>query len=352
MIISKTPYRISFFGGGTDYPGWYREHGGAVLAAAIDKYCYLTVRNLPPFFEHRTRVVYSKVEDCRTNDEISHPAVRAILQQLKMESGVEIHCVADLPARSGIGSSSTFCVGLLHAVHSLQGRMPTRKQLALEAIHIEQDVLKETVGSQDQVMAAIGGLRHVSFLTSGEISAQLVPLPPARLREFNRHLMLFYTGIVRTASDVAQTYVADIQSKHRQLKLMSELVEEGMAILTGDDELNRLGGLFHDAWQAKRSLSAKVSNSQVDDLYDAARSAGALGGKLTGAGGGGFLMLFAPPERHDSIRDRLAHLVEVPFRIEPMGSQIIFYENVEGYEDSRTESASPDAHPLRIIRAA
>src|SRR5947199_2182301 len=194
MIISRTPFRISFFGGGTDYPSWYRLHGGAVLAATIDKYCYLTCRYLPPFFEHRIRVVYRKIETCKTVDEISHPAVREALRFLKIDRGVEIHHDGDLPARSGMGSSSAFTVGLLHALHALRGEMPTRQQLAAEAITLEQDVLKETVGSQDQTMAAHGGLRRLRFRPDGEIEAAPLVLPPGRLAELRSHLMLVYTG--------------------------------------------------------------------------------------------------------------------------------------------------------------
>lgn len=329
MIISRTPYRISFFGGGTDYPAWYREHGGAVLAASIDKYCYLTCRPLPPFFEHRTRVVYSKIESCRTNADVSHPAVRAVLQSLGIERGLEIHCHGDLPARSGIGSSSTFTVGLLHALHALSGRMVSRRQLALQSIHVEQNVLGETVGSQDQVMAAYGGLRHVSFSAHEEFSVRSLILPPKRLAELNDHLMLFYTGIVRTASDVAKTYVEKISDRRRQLRIMKDLVDESISVLTGAGDIAEFGELMHEAWQAKRSLSAKVSNTEVDDLYERACHAGALGGKLTGAGGGGFLLLFVPPERQAAVRESLSHLIHVPFALENNGSQIIFYEGGE-----------------------
>lgn len=338
MIISRTPYRISFFGGGTDYPVWYREHGGAVLAASIDKYCYLTCRYLPPFFEHRTRIVYSKIESCNDPAEISHPAVRAVLQYLGLNRGLEIHCHGDLPARSGIGSSSTFTVGLLHALHALCGRMASRRQLALESIHVEQNLLGETVGSQDQVMAAYGGLRHVSFTAHEEFSARPLILPPRRLAELNDHLMLFYTGIVRTASDVAKTYVEKIGQRRRQLRVMKDLVDESVAVLTGPGTINEFGELMHEAWQAKRSLSAKVSSSEVDDLYDRACRAGALGGKLTGAGGGGFLLLFVPPERRMPVREALSNLIHVPFRLENHGSQIIFYE---GEEMDRPGAAHP-----------
>ena len=340
MIISRTPFRISFFGGGTDYPAWYRQHGGAVLAATIDKYCYISVRHLPPFFEHRFRVVYSKIENCSAADEISHPAVRGVLQHLQISSGVEIHHDGDLPARSGMGSSSAFTVGLLNALYALQGRMPGKRQLALESIRIEQDVIQETVGSQDQVQAAYGGLNHVTFQADDEFSVRPVVLGRERTHDFNSHLMLFYTGTKRTAANIAQSYVNDIHSKKRSLRITNDLVKEALAILTSDQDLLALGELMHEAWQIKRGLSDKVSNAGIDALYQRARDAGAVGGKLTGAGGGGFMLLFVPPDRHAVVREALGHLIHVPFRFEFSGSQIIVFEPEQDYsaeEQRRSE---------------
>ncbi len=334
MIICRTPYRISFFGGGTDYPGWYRLHGGAVLAATIDKYCYLTCRYLPPFFEHRVRVVYRKIETCKSVEEITHPTVRETLRSLGIDRGVELHHDGDLPARSGMGSSSAFTVCLLNALHALRGEMPTKHQLAKEALHIEQDVLKETVGSQDQVMAAYGGLRHVRFQPDGEIDAAPMVLPPGRLAELKSHLLLVYTGISRTAADVAKSYVVGIETRRRQLRIMKELVDESITVLTNGVNILPFGELLHEAWLAKRSLSSIVSNPEVDDLYDRALSAGSLGGKLTGAGGGGFLLLFAPPDRHADILDALDGRIHVPFQFESAGSQIIFYEPGVDYREA------------------
>ncbi len=331
MIISRTPFRISLFGGGTDYPGWYRQHGGAVLATTIDKYCYLTCRYLPPFFKHRFRVVYSKIESCQAIEEIVHPSVRAVLQHLRIDRGMEIHHDGDLPARSGMGSSSSFTVGLLHALHALNGKMPSKYQLAKEGIYIEQDVLKETVGSQDQVCAAYGGFNHITFLPNGEISVRPITIGQERLHELNSHLMLFYTGIERIASDIAQSYANDLDSRKRQLRIMKDLVEESIDILSRGQDLVCLGELLHEAWQTKRSLSAQVSNSHVDELYDLALSAGAIGGKLTGAGGGGFLLLFVPPERQATVKQQLSHLIHVPFKFEFSGSQIIFCDVQEDY---------------------
>ena len=334
MIICRTPFRISFFGGGTDYPSWYRTHGGAVLAASIDKYCYLTCRYLPPFFEHRIRIVYRKIETCTTVEEVGHPAVRETMKFLNIDRGLELHHDGDLPARSGMGSSSAFTIGLLHALHALRGEMPTKLQLAKEGIYIEQEVLQETVGSQDQVMAAFGGLRHVSFHPDGEIAAAPVILPAQRVAELKAHLMLFYTGIVRTASDVALSYVSRIESRRRQLRILKELVEESLDVLTSGMNILAFGDLLHEAWEAKRSLSAKVSNAEIDGLYEQARAAGAIGGKLTGAGGGGFLLLFVPPEKQPDVREALGGHIHVPFEFDSAGSQIIFYEPGVDYEEA------------------
>lgn len=339
MIVSRTPFRISFFGGGTDYPAWYREHGGAVLATTIDKYCYLTCRYLPPFFEHRIRVVYSRIETCHTIDEISHPAAREVLRLMKLERGVEIHHDGDLPARSGMGSSSAFTVSLLHALHALKGEMPSKEQLARESIHIEQEVLQETVGSQDQVLAAHGGFNHITFQPNGEITVRPMTLPRERLQQLNDHLMLFYTGITRTASDVAKSYITDIDSKKRQLRIMRDLVEESVAFLNSNHDLNGFGHLLHEGWQAKRSLSTQVTNSSVDDIYQQARAAGALGGKLTGAGGGGFMLLFVRPEQQNKVRERLTKLLLVPFCFDFNGSQIIYYDPGEDYSAAEADRA-------------
>jgi D-glycero-alpha-D-manno-heptose-7-phosphate kinase len=347
MIISRTPFRISFFGGGTDYPAWYRTHGGAVLATTIDKYCYLTCRYLPPFFEHRIRVVYSKIEHCQTLDEITHPAVREVLRYLAIDRGVEIHHDGDLPARSGMGSSSAFTVGLLHALYALKGYMPSKYQLAMESIHIEQEVLKETVGSQDQVLAAYGGFNHITFLPNGEIAVRPITIAPERLKELNAHLMLFYTGIKRTASNIAESYVNGIDERKRQLRIMKDMVEESISGLNGGQDITCFGELLHEAWQAKRSLSSKVSNSHVDEIYEQALAAGAIGGKLIGAGGGGFMLLFVPPSRQDSVRERLNTLISVPFSFEFSGSQIIFFDPEEDYA---AEERGRAGQPIQAFR--
>ncbi|MBM4048357.1 MAG: kinase [Planctomycetes bacterium] len=347
MIISRTPFRISFFGGGTDYPAWYRQHGGAVLATTINKYCYLTCRYLPPFFEHRIRVVWSKTETCHNVDEITHPAVREVLRFLNIDRGIEVHHDGDLPARSGMGSSSAFTVGLLHALYALKGHIPSKRQLAEESIHVEQERLKETVGSQDQVLAAYGGFNHITFLKSGEFSVKPMTLSPERIHELNAHLMLFFTGIKRTASDVAGSYVNGIERRTQQLRTMKDMVDEGISILSSGERITRFGKLLHEAWQAKRSLSAKVSNADVEQIYRDARSAGAVGGKLIGAGGGGFMLLFVPPARQAKVKDRLSKLIYVPFKFESSGSQIIFFDPEEDYS---AEEKARAARPRQAFR--
>src|SRR5438132_5782475 len=267
MIISRTPFRISFFGGGTDYPAWYRNHGGAVLATAINKYCYITCRYLPPFFEHRIRVVYSKAEMCQHAHELQHPAAREVLRFSQIDRGVEIHHDGDLPARSGIGSSSAFTVGLLHALYALKGHMPCKKQLAAESIHIEQEILQESVGSQDQVLAAHGGFNQVTFAPDGDVFVRPMTLPAERLAELHAHLMLFFTGVNRTASGVASSYVYNLDAKEQQLQRMREMVTEGIEILTGSQPIAAFGELLHETWCAKRSLSEKVSNGVVEAIY-------------------------------------------------------------------------------------
>jgi D-glycero-alpha-D-manno-heptose-7-phosphate kinase len=347
VIISRTPFRISFLGGGTDYPGWYRQHGGQVLATTIDKYCYITARHLPPFLEYRYRIAYSRVETCERIDQIAHPAVRAVLSHLGIERGVEIHHDADLPARSGMGSSSSFTVGLLHALHALEGRIIGKRQLAREGIHIEQDVLKETVGSQDQVNAAYGGLNHIVFHPNDDITVHPITVSQERLRELNAHLMLFYTGIKRTASDVAASYVGNLEEKRRQLRILASFVDEGIAVLNGKGSIQDFGALLHEGWELKRSLGASVANPDVDGIYARARAAGALGGKVTGAGGGGFFLLFVPPARQAEVAAALDHLISVPFRFDSAGSQIIFLDPEKDYE---AEERSRAGRPIEAFR--
>ena len=349
MIISRTPFRISFFGGGTDYPGWYKVRGGSVLSTTIDKYCYLTCRRLPPFFEHKIRVVYSTIENCHSIEELKHPAVREVLRFAGFEQGIEIHHDGDLPARSGMASSSAFTVGLLHSLYALKGMMPDKHRLAMESIHIEQELLRENVGSQDQVAVTYGGFNHIRFAQDGEIDVRPMTLSHERIAELNSCLMLFYTGIMRTASHVAATFTDKLDERELQLRMMGAMVDEAIAILTSGDDISRFGRLLNDAWRTKRSLSTSVSNPKVEAMYEAAREAGALGGKLTGAGGGGFLLLFAPPDRHAAIRERLQQLLRVPFKFEFSGSQIIFFTPEQDYSVEERDRADHPIAPFREL---
>ncbi len=351
MIITRTPFRVSFFGGGTDYPGWFRVHGGAVLATTIDKYCYLSCRYLPPFFEHRIRVVYSKIENCHSIEEVSHPAVREVLRHVGLDRGVEIHHDGDLPARSGMGSSSAFTVGLLQALYALKGQMIDKHRLALEGIFIEQDRLKEAVGSQDQVSAAYGGFNHIVFEPNGEISVRPMTIAADRLRLLNDHLMLFYTGITRTASTVAETFVQEMDRNTDHLRVLHRQVETGIDILNGDGDIRAFGELLHDAWQSKRSLSADVSNSQVESLYEEACLHGAIGGKLIGAGGGGFMLLFVPPPARRSVRETFYRLIHVPFQFSTGGSQVIFFEPDRDYTAEEQIRQRHTLTPFRELAA-
>jgi D-glycero-alpha-D-manno-heptose-7-phosphate kinase len=326
MIISRTPFRISFFGGGTDYPVWYEKHGGAVLSTAINRYCYISCRYLPPFFDHKHRIVYSQIESVRTLDEIKHPAVRECLRFLNVSDGVEIHHDGDLPKQTGLGSSSSFAVGLIHVLHALRGQMVMQMQLAKEAIHVERDMCGETVGCQDQVAAAYGGLNHVRFASGDVITVQPVTLTAQRLEFFQRHLMLFFTGFSRFASEVAAEQVRNTPTKEKELATIQEFVGLGIKILTDGSDITDFGRLLHEGWKLKRSLSNRVSNEQIDAIYDAALKAGAIGGKLCGAGGGGFLLLCVEPDKHAVVRKALANYLHVPFGIEPLGSQIILYQ--------------------------
>ncbi len=326
MIISRTPFRISFFGGGTDYPVWYRKYGGAVLATSINKYCYITCRYLPPFFEHKHRIVYSKTELVRSISEIQHPSVRETLTFVNMDRGVEIHHDGDLPAGSGLGSSSAFTVCLLSALHALKGEMVAKMQLALEAIHIEQNRIKENVGSQDQTTAAFGGFNKIEFGGKQEISVQPVTLGSRKLELCQNHLMLFYTGVSRTASEIAGEQIRKTPEKKKELTRMMEMVDEAIGILGGSDSgITDFGKLLHESWMIKRSLTDKITNPLIDSIYERAREAGALGGKLLGAGGAGCILFFVRPELQPEVREKLKDLLYIPIRFENSGSQIIHY---------------------------
>ncbi len=326
MIISRTPFRISFFGGGTDYPVWYEKNKGAVIAATIDKYCYITVRYLPPFFDYNFRIRYTHREETNKISEIKHPSVRECLSFLKFKRGVEIQHNGDLPARIGIGSSSAFTVGLLHALYALQGKMVTKRQLALNAIHVEQERIKENVGSQDQTGAAFGGLNRIDFDSEHTIQVKPITIHSQKVKNFQDHLMLFFTGFSRTASEIAGEQIKKIPKKGKELQRIYEMVDEATSILNGSSSnITDFGRLLHETWVIKRSLTHKITTPTIDEIYETALKAGALGGKLLGAGGGGCILFFVEPEKQDKVKEKLKNLLYIPFRFENLGSQIIYY---------------------------
>lgn len=326
MIISKTPYRISFFGGGSDYPSHCNEVGGQVLSCTIDKYCYITLRSLPPFFEHKYRIVYSKIEHVMSPSEIQHPVIRAtLLDQYYEKLGLEIHHDGDLPARSGLGSSSSFAVGFYNTISNKIGEMKTARELADYAIYLEQELLKEHVGYQDQIAVAHGGLNRIVFQPGGGYRVEKVKASLEKIRELNSHLLLFFTGVTRLSSEVAKKQIDSASKNRDSLIRMANMVDDGVKILENDTScISDFGLLLDDAWNYKKSLTAAISNASIDEIYELAKSAGSIGGKILGAGGGGFMLFFAPPERHDSIKGALRKLVHVPFEFEHTGSRIIF----------------------------
>ena len=333
MIITRTPMRISFFGGGTDYPVWYREHGGAVLSTTINKCCYITCRWLPPFFEYHSRVSYTKVENVGANSAIEHPSVRGCLQFMGMEEGVEIHHVADLPARAGLGTSSAFTVGLLLALYGLRDQMRDKQALAADAIRVEQDILREAVGAQDQVSAAHGGLNRINFHQSGAVEVKPILTAPSRLAELEQHLALYFTGFSRIASEIAKEQIRTTPQRANELQAMMQLVNEGEAILSSPGRsLDDFGRLLHEGWKLKKTLSQKISNTSIDDIYEAGLRAGALGGKLLGAGGGGFMLFYVPPERRRALRESLRKLLCIPIAFSNRGSHVVVYEPEQAFD--------------------
>ncbi|MBA3660187.1 MAG: kinase [Gammaproteobacteria bacterium] len=344
MIISRTPYRISFFGGGLDYHSWYQTHGACVLSTTINRYCYLQCRTLPPFFKHKSRIVWSKIEEVSDEADIQHPAVRAVLEYLQFKHGVEVLHQGDLPARSGLGSSSAFTVGLLHAMYALRGMISSKRELACEAIHIERDILKENVGVQDQIATAYGGLNKLIIEPNGHFEVMPLVLPNNRLQALHEHLLLFFTGISRTASDIAGDKIQAIPSKSHELHQMRDLVDQAEKILSTDTDITAFGELLHQTWMLKRQISSKIAPAFIDEIYDKARQAGAIGGKLLGAGGGGFMLFFVKPEDKPQVCEALKNLLLVPFEFESSGSQIIFYDN---YQSSQMDATRRDYFHLR-----
>jgi D-glycero-alpha-D-manno-heptose-7-phosphate kinase len=325
MLIARAPLRISFFGGGTDYPEYFLNHGGAVLATAIDKFCYLTASPFPShLFDYIIRLSYRQVELVKSVSEIQHNVYRECLKFCGLDRDIELHNVADLPAFTGLGSSSTFTVALLHVLHSFKGQFVPPLDLAYEAIYVERHLLHDRVGCQDQLMAAVGGFNLVEFRTEEDIIVHRVPLSPQRLGEFEQHLFVVFTGIKRKAANVVAQQLEKVGDNTATLKQMRTMVDQGWDILTGNKPLSVFGELLDQAWNAKRSLSKVISNPYIDEMYRQGKEAGAWGGKLLGAGAGGFLLFFAPPELHENLKQVFCDRPCLRVKINAPGSEIIF----------------------------
>lgn len=337
MIITRTPYRISFFGGGADYHTWYQKHGAVILSTTINHYCYLSCRQLPPFFKHKSRITWSKIEEVVNNNDIIHPSVNAVLKYLNIDYGVEINHQGDLPARSGLGSSSAFTVGLLNAIYGLENTMASKKQLACESIYVERHILKENVGVQDQIATAYGGLNKITISTNGEFIVEPIILNNNRLHELESHLLLFFTGVSRTASNIAESKIKNISSGNKENTLfsMQDLVSDAINLLTSNEDIRGFGKLLDKTWQLKKNISNNISTNNIDYIYNKAMDAGSLGGKILGAGGGGFILFFAEPKKHEKIKESLSDLLHVPFNINNNGSQIIFFDQHKYSQSSK-----------------
>lgn len=323
MIITQTPFRMSFFGGGTDFPEFYKEHGGAVISTTFDKYCYVNVRHLPRFFDYATELSYSVIERVVDVEEIKHPAIREAMKMLDMHE-LRLTYEADLPARSGLGTSSSFAVGMLNAFYALKGKYADKKKLADEAIYLERELCKESGGVQDQIAAAFGGLNRINFNENG-FEVNPVIISPERKSQLNRNLMLFFTGFSRFSSDIQETTQQALPDKTKQLLEMLSLVDEAERVLTSKCDLNEFGRLLDYTWKLKRGISSRISTDSIDGLYAKGIEAGALGGKLLGAGGGGFLLFYVEEDRRATVREAMQDLLYVPFEFENSGTRVIHY---------------------------
>jgi D-glycero-alpha-D-manno-heptose-7-phosphate kinase len=321
VIITRTPFRISFAGGGSDFPSFFEQEPGMVCSAAINRYMYLTVKQR---FGNGFRVSYSTTEICQTAEQVQHPIVRECLRMLGERVGLEIVSIADLPAQSGMGSSSSFTVGLLSALHAWHGRSVSAEQLAREACQVEIDRLHEPIGRQDQYIAAFGGIQFIQFQPDGSVLVDPVVCGAATKAELSRRLLLFHTGEAREAKSVLASQNALTNANRPALRDLCGVARAMRDVLTAGRDLNRFGYLLHDAWEIKKTLEASISNPSIDRLYQLAREGGALGGKLLGAGKGGFLLFFCEPNRQDTLREALSEITEVPFGFEPQGAKVIY----------------------------
>lgn len=328
MIITKTPFRMSFFGGGTDMPAFFNEHGGAVISTTFDKYCYVNVRHMPPFHPYISELVHNRFERVNDVEEIEHPLIRECMRLHDIHE-IRLTYEGDLPARTGLGTSSSFAVGMLNAFCALKGKMMSKCQLAQEAIHVERDILQEHGGWQDQIAAAYGGLNRIDF-HDHNFSVRPIIISPERKKELDENLLLFYTGVQRFSSEIqADTFAKPVDNTKLLLDML-DLVDEAEKVLTDKDtSLNDFGRLLDTTWKLKRGTGRKVSNGSIDELYDIAIKAGALGGKLLGAGGGGFLLFYCEKEKQESLKRALDNLMIIPFNFENDGAQVLYYAPVD-----------------------
>lgn len=323
MIITQTPFRMSFFGGGTDFPGFYREHGGAVISTTFDKYCYVNVRHLPRFFDYSTELSYAKTERVTDVEKIEHPAIREAMKYLDMHE-IRLTYEADLPARSGLGTSSSFAVGMLNAFYALKGKYADKRKLADDAIYLERELCRESGGVQDQIAASFGGFNRINFSADG-YTVDPVIISPQRKKLLNQNLMLFFTGFSRFSSEIQVSTESAMKDKTAELLEMYALVEDAGRILESESDLDEFGRLLDHTWKLKRGITSKISTDSIDGLYQTAMQAGALGGKLLGAGGGGFLLFYVNPDKQEAVRRAMERLLYVPFEFENGGTRVIHY---------------------------
>ncbi len=324
MLIVQTPFRMSFFGGGTDIPEYFNEFEGKVLSTTFDKYCYHIIRHFPPFFEHKNQITYSKIERVNNPIDIEHPAVREALLYMNMK---DIHLVydSDLPARSGLGTSSSFAVGLLNGLHSLKGEFIDKMELAKEAIFLERTLCKEPGGVQDQLAVSFGGFNHITF-NNYEYNVRPLILSQMKKENLNNNLMLFFTGFAKSMTEISQEQITSVKKQLPLLHEMAKMADEGEKILVSGQDMDDFGRLLNESWNLKRSLNSKISNPLIDEIYEKAKNAGAIGGKLLGAGGGGFMLFYVEQEKQQSVKDALKDLLNIPFKFESSGTKVIYYK--------------------------
>lgn len=328
MVITQTPFRMSFFGGGTDFPDFYNEHGGAVISTTFDKYCYVNVRHLPPFFDYSTELSYSKIERVKAIDDIEHPSIRECMKYLDMRE-IRLTYEADLPAKTGLGTSSSFAVGMLNAFYSLKGKHKSKRQLADEAIYLERILCNEAGGVQDQIAVSFGGFNRIDFSAEG-YSVTPIVISNERKQKLNDNLMMFFTGFSRFSSDIQTSTQAVLKDRTAQLLEMYSLVDTAQSILTDKNtDLGEFGRLLDHTWRLKRGITSKVSTNSLDEIYQKAMNAGALGGKLLGAGGGGFFVFYVEPDKREAVFKALDNLLYIPFRFENSGTRVIYFDAEE-----------------------